>query len=122
MIRGKVKKRIMTIFICCCCIFALILGKLGYEQIFHHDDIMEKAMNLWERDFTIAGLRGSILDKNGNVLAHDIPSTSIMVVPAQIVDARSTAQKLAEVLEADENKIYETITKRVSTQKIQPES
>ena len=121
MIRGKVKRRIMTIFICCCCIFALILGKLGYEQIFHHDEIMEKAMNLWERDFTVAGLRGSILDKNGNVLAHDIPSTSIMVVPAQIVDAHSTAQKLAEVLGADEDKIYETITKRVSTQKIQPE-
>lgn len=121
MIRGKVKKRIMTIFICCSCIFALILGKLGYEQIFHHDTIMEKAMNLWERDFTIAGLRGSILDKNGNILAHDIPSTSVMVVPAQIKDSKSTAAQLAQVLEADETKLYETITKHVSTQKIQPE-
>lgn len=121
MIRGKVKKRIMTIFICCSCIFALILGKLGYEQIFHHDTIMEKAMNLWERDFTIAGLRGSILDKNGNILAHDIPSTSVMVVPAQIKDSKTTAAQLAQVLEADETKLYETITKHVSTQKIQPE-
>lgn len=121
MIRGKVKKRIMIIFICCACIFTLILGKLGYEQIFHHTDIMARALNLWERDFTVAGLRGSILDKNGNILAHDIPSTSIMVVPAQIKDAKDTAKKLAEVLEADENKIYETITKHVSTQKIQPE-
>lgn len=111
----------MTIFICCSCIFALILGKLGYEQIFHHDTIMEKAMNLWERDFTIAGLRGSILDKNGNILAHDIPSTSVMVVPAQIKDSKSTAAQLAQVLEADETKLYETITKHVSTQKIQPE-
>jgi len=111
----------MIIFICCACIFTLILGKLGYEQIFHHTDIMARALNLWERDFTVAGLRGSILDKNGNILAHDIPSTSIMVVPAQIKDAKDTAKKLAEVLEADENKIYETITKHVSTQKIQPE-
>lgn len=121
MIRGKVKKRIMIIFISCSCIFTLILGKLGYEQIFHHTDIMAKALNLWERDFTVAGLRGSILDKNGNILAHDIPSTSIMVVPAQIKDAKATAEKLAEVLEADKDKIYETITKHVSTQKIQPE-
>lgn len=121
MIRGKVKKRIKIIFICCSCIFALILGKLGYEQIFHHEEIMEKALNLWERDFTVAGLRGSILDVNGEVLAHDIPSTSIMVVPAQIIDAQDTAKKLAEILEADETKIYETITKKVSTQKIQPE-
>lgn len=121
MIRGKVKRRIQIIFLCCSCVFLLILGKLAYEQIFHHETILEKALNLWERDFTIAGLRGSILDKNGNVLAHDIPSTSIMVVPAQITDPKMTAQKLAEVLEADEEKIYTTITKKVSTQKIQPE-
>ena len=94
MIRGKVKTRISTIFLCCILIFCCILGKLGYEQIFHHTDIMEKALSLWERDFTVAGLRGSILDKNGNVLAHDIPSTSVMVVPAQIQDADKTAQQL----------------------------
>ncbi len=101
--------------------FAVILGKLGYEQIFHHTDIMEKALSLWERDFTVAGLRGSILDKNGNVLAHDIPSTSVMVVPAQIQDADKTAQQLADVLQADKKKILSTITKHVSTQKLQPE-
>lgn len=121
MIRGKVKKRITIIFACCACIFSLILGKLAYEQIIHHDEILEKALNLWERDFTVAGLRGSILDKNGTILAHDIPSTSVMVVPAQIENAKETAHQLAEVLEADETKIYETITKKVSTQKIQPE-
>lgn len=82
---------------------------------------MEKALSLWERDFTVAGLRGSILDKNGTVLASDIPSTSVMVVPAQITDVDGTAQKLSEVLEADKAKIKETISKHVSTQKIQPE-
>lgn len=102
-------------------IFCCILGKLGYEQIFHHEDIMEKALSLWEREFTIAGLRGSILDKNGNVLAHDIPSTSVMVVPAQIKDVDMTAEKLSDVLGADKAKIKTTISKHVSTQKIQPE-
>ncbi len=121
MIRSKVKSRISSIFLCCILIFCGILGKLGYEQIFHHTNIMQKALSLWERDFTVAGLRGSIVDSKGSVLAHDIPSTSVMVVPAQIKDAKTTAQKLAEVLEADEGKVYTTITKRVSTQKIQPE-
>lgn len=121
MLRGKVKKRITVIFLCTIVIFCCILGKLGYEQIFHHEDIMQKALSLWERDFTVAGLRGSILDKNGTVLASDIPSTSVMVVPAQITDVDGTAQKLSEVLEADETKIKEKISKHVSTQKIQPE-
>lgn len=121
MIRGKVKTRIQIIFLCTIVIFGCILGKLGYEQIFHHADIMEKALSLWEREFTIAGLRGSILDKNGKVLAHDIPSTSVMVVPAQISDVDGTAEKLSKLLEADKAKIKETISKHVSTQKIQPE-
>lgn len=121
MIRGKVKKRIRMIFMCCAVVFLCILTKLAYEQIFHHETILNKALNLWERDFTVAGLRGSILDKNGEVLAHDIPSTSIMVVPAQIQDAQATAKQLADVLDGDEAKIYDTITKKVSTQKIQPE-
>lgn len=121
MIRGKVKKRMDRIFLCTVLIFSLILGKLGYEQIIRHENIMEKAMELWERDFTVAGLRGSILDKNGKVLAQDIPSTSVMVVPAQIEKPKQTAKTLAEILGADESKIYKTITKHVSTQKIQPE-
>ena len=102
MIRGKVKTRISIIFLCAVVIFGCILGKLGYEQIFHHTDIMEKALDLWERDFTVAGLRGSILDKQGKVLAHDIPSTSVMVVPAQIKHPDETAKQLAQVLSADE--------------------
>lgn len=121
MIRGKVKHRISIIYLCCMMVFACILGKLAYEQIFHHNDILEKALSLWERDFTVAGLRGSIVDKNGVVFAHDIPSTSVMVVPSQIKDPTSTAKKVSEVLEGDEAKLYETITKHVSTQKLQPE-
>lgn len=121
MLRGKVKTRITIIFLCTILIFGCILTKLGYEQVIHHNDIMEKALSLWERDFTVAGLRGSILDKNGKVLAHDIPSTSVMVVPAQITDPDATAEKLASILGADKGDIKEKITKHVSTQKLQPE-
>lgn len=121
MIRGKTKLRINYIFYASFIIFGGIICKLGYEQIFHQEDIMNKAMDLWERDFTVAGLRGAIKDVNGEVLAQDIPSTSVMVVPAQIENAQETAKILSEVLEADQKKIYDTITKKVSTQKIQPE-
>ena len=82
---------------------------------------MEKAKESWERDFTVAGLRGSILDSKGEKLAYDVPSTSVMVVPAQIKDADTTAKQLADILEADEKKIKSTLTKKASTQKIQPE-
>ena len=56
------KEKNTSYFLCCVMLFACILGKLGYEQLFHHGEIMEKAKESWERDFTVAGLRGSILD------------------------------------------------------------
>ena len=121
MIQLESKEKNTSYFLCCVMLFACILGKLGYEQLFHHGEIMEKAKESWERDFTVAGLRGSILDSKGEKLAYDVPSTSVMVVPAQIKDADTTAKQLADILEADEKKIKSTLTKKASTQKIQPE-
>ena len=121
MLRGKVKKRIRCIYLCTMLIFACILSKLGYEQIIHHDAILERAMNLWQRDFAVAGTRGSILSSDGTVLAQDMPATSVVVVPAQLEDPKETARQLAAILQADEEVLYEKLTNRVSTQKLQPE-
>ena len=102
-------------------IFFSIGGKLFYEQVIHHNDILEKAENLWERDFNITGKRGNILDCNGNVLATSISSTSLVVVPSQIEDKEKTAKALSTILEMDENTLFTQISKKVSSQKIQPE-
>ncbi len=41
--------------------------------------------------------RGSILDRNGNVLVRSMPSESVYAVPREIVDADATAAKLQRV-------------------------
>ena len=51
-------------------VFACILSKLGYEQIIHHDAILERALNSWQRDFSVSGTRGSILSSDGKILAR----------------------------------------------------
>lgn len=111
----------MIVYTAFCVVFTAISGKLFYEQVIHHNAIMEKAENLWERDFHIRGMRGRIIDCNGEILAQDIPATSLVVVPAQIEDPKATSKKLAAILQMDENDLYQRITKKVSTQKIQPE-
>lgn len=121
MLRSKVRKRLDKIFICCCLIFLCIIGKLGYEQMIHHEFILDKAKSLWERDFHITGLRGNIVDKNHKILAMDIPSTSVVVVPAQIKEPDKTAEILSELLKCEKDVLYQKITKKVSTQKLQPE-
>lgn len=121
MLRGKVKKRIRCIYLCAMLLFSCILSKLGYEQIFHHDTIMERAFELWQRDFAVAGIRGSIISADGTILAQDMPASSVVVVPSQIQDPKQAAAQLAAILHADETELYEKITKKVSTQKLQPE-
>ena len=121
MLRGKVKQRIQRIFLCAVLIFACILSKLAVEQIVHHDAILERAMDLWQRDFAVAGTRGTIYSSDGTVLAQDIPATSVVVVPSQIEDPEHAAKQLADILEADEQTLYEKLTRKQSTQKLQPE-
>jgi stage V sporulation protein D (sporulation-specific penicillin-binding protein) len=41
--------------------------------------------------------RGSILDRNGNVLVRSLPSESVYAVPREIVDPRTTATKLEKI-------------------------
>lgn len=120
MLSTRIKKRIDKIVIGGTVIFALIIGKLAYVQILDRETLFSKAQDLWERDFPVSGLRGNVLDINGEVLATDIPSTSVMVVPAQITDPDSTAQQLADILETEKENIYKQITRKVSTQRIVP--
>ncbi len=120
MLSTRIKKRIDKIVIGGTVIFALIIGKLAYVQILDRETLFSKAQDLWERDFPVSGLRGNVLDINGEVLATDIPSTSVMVVPAQITDPDSTAQQLADILETEKENIDKQITRKVSTQRIVP--
>lgn len=121
MLRVRNKKRIRAIFYTALFLFGCILSKLAYEQIIHHESILDKAKDLWQRDFKLAGQRGSIISKDGMELAIDIPSTSIIIVPSLIEDAEATSKILAEILNTDQEKLLTKITKHVSTQKLQPE-
>lgn len=65
--------------------------------------------------------RGRILDRNGEVLADNITTTSLVVVPNQIKDKEATAKALAELLNASYDDIYKHITKKTSIERIHPE-
>lgn len=121
MLHVRNKKRINAIFIGALVLFGCILCKLGYEQIINQGSIVDKAKDLWQRDFKLAGNRGTIYASDGRELAVDVPSTSIIVVPAMIEDADQAADVLSQILNADRDALYKKLTNHVSTQKLQPE-
>lgn len=118
MLQKQIRNRIIILFVCCCLFFIAIFFKLFYEQIIHQDITLNKAYNLWQREFHLPSRRGLILDCHGKVLAHDLASTSLVVVPSQIKDKQACAIKLAPILNCDYEWLLNTISKKVSTQKV----
>ena len=121
MLRKMQRKRIHILACSGMILFGCIMVKLAYIQFVHRDFYTEKAEDLWQRDFNVSGLRGSILDRNGNVLALDLPSTSVICVPSQINNIDNTVRVLSEILHKDEESLRNQLTKKASSSKILPE-
>lgn len=98
-----------------------IILKLAFIQIIDNKNLHNKAIQLWQRSFPVEANRGLILDANNNVLATNLTTSSLVVVPSQISDSANTAISLSKILNVSEEVIYEKITKKVSIQRIQPE-
>ncbi len=70
--------------------------------------------------FRLHPRRGEIQDRNGITLTYSMSTPTIVAIPVQIQDARSVAAKLAEVLQGNEEDIYQQITKKASQNYIKP--
>ncbi len=113
--------RIKSVFIIITILFILMFGRIFYLQVFSHSKLNSLANALWQRNLPITADRGRILDRNGKVLATNITTTTLFVVPNQIINKEDTASKLAEILDADYDSIYKHLSKKTSLEKVNPE-
>ncbi|TGB00199.1 stage V sporulation protein D [Sporolactobacillus shoreae] len=121
--KNKVKKRLLLILVTGLLVFTVFLGRLIYVQIFNNHWLTKKALEEWGKNIPYEAERGDILDRNGKVLATNVSSPSVLVVPIQIPaqSRNSTADKLAQVLGMSKKKAYEKITEHQSIVRITPE-
>ncbi len=121
MIYEITKHKIKWVKIITVLIVISIILKIGYIQIIDRVNIYNKAVELWQRSFPVEANRGLILDSDNNVLATNLTTASLVVVPSQIKDIEMTAQKISEILNVDTKVMQEKLSKKVSIQRIQPE-
>ena len=57
--KGTQLKKMKVVLYAFCILFLCITFKLLYEQFFNHEYILDRAENLWQRDFKISGKRGT---------------------------------------------------------------
>ncbi len=111
------QNRIKVVLLIVILIFIAISIRILYLQLFNNK-LNKLAKNLWQRNLPITADRGEILDRNGKILATNITTTTIYVIPNQIKDKEDAAKKISEVLNCNYDDILKHLTKRTSIERI----
>lgn len=98
-----------------------VILKVFYIQVFQYQKLNSLANDLWQRNLPITPDRGLILDRNGKVLASNITTTSLYLVPNQIKNKEEVAKTLSEILEVPYDEMYKHVSKRTSIERVHPE-
>ena len=113
--------RIRFFFLMVLFIFIVIICRVFYIQVIEYDKIHELADSLWSRELPIGADRGEIYDRNGKVLATNLTTTSLVLIPNQILDKEDTARKLSEILQSDYEDMLSHVSKKTSIERVHPE-
>ena len=106
------KKRLLALLVGVTLIFLVLIIRIMYIQIVEGPTLQAKALEQWTRDTTITAARGTIYDKNMQVLAQSTSADTVVLRLTQIdtKDITSTAQALAQLLDMDASVIEKKIT------------
>ncbi len=118
---STIHERIRFIFIISVIILIAIIIKVFYIQVFAYEKLNTLAESLWSRELPIKADRGLIVDRNGEVLATNITTVSLVVVPGQIDDPESVAKDLSDILNTDYQDMLKHVTKSTSIERVHPE-
>jgi len=91
------------------------VGRLFYLQLIKGEELKKRAFSQWTRERLVAPKRGSIVDRNGKILAMSITAETVVASLNQIKDKEWTAKVLSGILQMDYQKILNKLnTKGVS--------
>lgn len=121
MFTKKIDSRIKLVFVIIVILFIFIIARVFYVQVFDYKKLSSLAKDLWSRDLPIEANRGLILDRNGVVLADNLTTTSLVLVPNQIEDKENTSTKLAEILGVTKEEMDSHVNKVTSIERVHPE-
>lgn len=121
MFQDNFKSRVVIVFLVVLLLFILVIFKIFYIQVLEYKKLNDLANDLWSRNLPITADRGLITDRNGVILADNITTTSLVVVPNQIVDKEVVAKSISEILGVDYEDILAHLNKKTSIERIHPE-
>ena len=117
----KIDQRIKLVFIILLVLLVVIIFRVFYIQVFDYNKLKEYADDLWSRELPIEASRGKILDRNGEILADNLTTTSLILIPNQIKDKEKTTSSLADILNVSYEEMKKHVYKKTSIERVHPE-
>lgn len=109
----KIKLRTLLIGGVITLFFLLLIGRIFWLQVIDNDFWQEKALANWDREETLVASRGTIMDRDGDILAMDAPAYTVAVNP-KVIQANDLEDEVVEglhkVLNKKEDELRELVT------------
>jgi len=116
-----INKRIKIILLLIILLLIIIALRIIFIETISYQKLELLADDLWSRELPISADRGNIYDRNGEILATNVTTVSLYIVPNQVKNKEETAKILSDILKVEFNDIYEHVTKISSLEKVHPE-
>lgn len=121
MFQKSINQKIKLVLIAFITMLIVIVLRVMYIELVEYNKLSSLANDLWSRDLPIQGDRGLILDRNGVVLADNITTTSLVIIPKQIKEADVVSQTLADILGVSKEEMDKHVKKETSIERVHPE-
>ena len=118
---NTIHTRIRYVFLIVAIVLVIAIARVFYIQVFSYGKLNNLAESLWSRELPISADRGEIVDCNGVVLATNITTTSLVVIPNQIEDKEDAAKKISDILGSDYEDMLAHLSKKTSIERVHPE-
>ena len=99
---------------------SFVIVRLMQLQISQHEKFTKQSQGNRIRISTISPTRGLIFDRNGKILAENIPAYQLEIIPEQISNVNETLQKLSEINIIKEENISQIVERIKQSEKFKP--
>ena len=121
MFQRRINSRIKLVLLFTILILIVILVRIIFIETISYQKLNLLADDLWSRELPITGERGNIYDRNGNIIADNVTTTSLIIVPNQVKNKEETARIISSILDVEFNDIYEHTKAISSLERVHPE-
>jgi penicillin-binding protein 2 len=103
-------------------LFAMVclLSRLTWLQVVHYKYYKARSLENSSRVVFLRAPRGVIYDRNGNLLAANKQSLSLVVIPSQLEDIWSLTKRLSIIIDLPARDVYERLEKAKQSNSVLP--